>query len=220
MLCSAESRKQVCSVVMTLCPGATNPDAYGDKGLATGVHHLEEAVGEECFCHVWRRKTTVSAGVQNQQPGEEEFIKRKVKRSKVCLCKGRASRSHPATRSHRGSGLEPCSPSCSHTSHLLSWAVLALWDPPAPLSGPAGLQQKNFTKLDVFIPPSIIICCWVWGTQAAVVPRASGWFFRAQSPTGDTHPCSSWLPGLASPLARRPASSQQNSWNRLQKDLQ
>lgn len=154
MSCSAESRKQVCRVVMTLCPGATNPDPYGDRGPATGVHHLEEAVSEECFYHVWRRKTIVSAGGQKQQPGEEEFIKKKLKRRKVCLCKGRASGKPSCNpQPHRvGAGAMPTQllahPAISSAG--LSWHLGTLLP---PLSGLPGLQQRGFTKLDVFTCP-------------------------------------------------------------------
>lgn len=99
---------------------------------------------------MWRRKTTVSAGGQKQQPVEEEFIKRKVKRSKVCLCKGRASGKpscNPQPQRVRA-GAMPTQLLPHQPSPQLGYP--GTWEPSCPLS--VGLQ-RGFTNPDVFTTP-------------------------------------------------------------------
>lgn len=72
-------------------PESPTPTHLGTPGqLQVPITWRKQPVSSVCItCR--RRKTTESAGGQKQQLGEEEFIKRKGKGSKACLCKGRAS---------------------------------------------------------------------------------------------------------------------------------
>lgn len=103
----------------------------------------------------WRRKTTESARGQKQQPGEEEFIKRKGKGSKACLCKGRASGKPSCNPQPQrvGAGAMPTQPPpCWLSPQLSCPSKRYLGTLVHPPSGAAGLWHRSFTKLDAFNP--------------------------------------------------------------------
>ena len=64
-------------------PTSPTPTCLGTQGqLQVSITWRKQPASSVCIT-CWRRKTTESEGGQKQQPGEEEFIKRKGKGSKV-----------------------------------------------------------------------------------------------------------------------------------------
>ena len=161
----------------------------GTRGqLQVSITWRKQPASSVCIT-CWRRKTTESDGGQKQQPGEEEFIKRKGKGSKACLCKGRASGkpSCDPQLQRVGAGAMPTRPpSCRPSPRLgcpgerRSGTLL-----PRP-SGAGGLRQSGFAKLDAFTPPaaSFVAAFGALGQQRPL-GRVGG-FSEPEAPRGGT----------------------------------
>lgn len=187
MLCMHQSKAAArCWLRDPVSPTLTHPGTRGQ--LQVSITWRKQPASSVCIT-CWRRKTTESARGQKQQPGEEEFIKRKGKGSKAYLCKGRASgkpscdlqpqRVRAGAMPTQPSPLQP-SPQLSCPSERHSGTLLP------PPSRARGLRQRVLTKLNAFTHtyPGSDICCCLWGAWAAAAPRVGGCFFRAQGPAG------------------------------------
>lgn len=172
----AAARRWLCD------PASPTPTRPGTRGqLQVSITWRKQPASSVCIT-CWRRKTTESARGQKQQPGEEEFIKRKGKGSKACLYKGRASSKpscDPQPRRVRAGALptqppprwlspRPGCPSERHLGTLL----------PHP-SKARGLRQRVLTKLDAFTPPRQHHFLLPLGCSGSSAPGVGGWFFGA-----------------------------------------
>lgn len=174
-------------------PASPTPTHPGTQGqLQVSITWRKQPASSVCItCR--RRKTTESDRGQKQQPGEEEFIKKKGKGSKACLCKGRAS-SKPScdlqpqrvaagampTRlpPHRLSPQPGC-PSERHLGTLLS--------PPVPSQQGQGAPAAGLRQAGHFHTPPAALFIAVFGVLGQ--QRPPGWasgFLEPEAPQGGT----------------------------------